>query len=307
MRKIRIGTRGSPLALVQANMTRDLLIGLGHKSVEIEIIKTSGDIFIDRNFSEIGTKGIFTKEIEDKLLDKSIDIAVHSMKDMASILPDGLIISAVLPREMPNDALISKKYNGLHDMKGKIVIGSSSLRRRIQLKNINPEFEIVNFRGNVNTRLNKINNGEADATILATAGLKRLSIDNSQYHIINEKDMLPAATQGIIAIQSRENDDYINEILSKISHDNSMHMAKAERGFLYQLEEEKRKKYGIASYNACQTPAAALSIINNSDINIRAMIGDEVDNKIFFGEISGNIKDAEKIGMEVAKEIFDKL
>lgn len=247
---LRIGTRGSPLALAQAYETRDRLVaahGLSEADIEIVVIKTSGDKILDRPLSEVGGKGLFTKEIEEALFRNEIDLAVHSMKDLETELPDGLALGAVLPREDVRDAFISLKHGSLGDLPAGAKVGSSSLRRRAQLKNRRPDLEVVEFRGNVQTRFAKLEAGVADATFLACAGLKRLGQDDKITNPIETDEMLPAVAQGAIAIEIRGGDARVADLLAPLNHAATEICVAAERAFLAKLD------------GSCRTPIAGLA------------------------------------------------
>lgn len=247
---IRIGTRGSPLALAQAHETRDRLVAAhGFKAdfIEIVVIKTSGDQIVDRPLSEVGGKGLFTKEIEEALLANEVDLAVHSMKDLETRLPPGLAIGAVLPREDVRDGFISFEYGDIASIPSGHRVGTSSLRRRAQLKNVRPDLEVVEFRGNVQTRLAKLKDGIAVATFLACAGLKRLGHADRITCPISTDDMLPAVAQGAIAVQMRENDDTAADLLVPLNDPITQACVEAERAFLGKLD------------GSCRTPIAGLA------------------------------------------------
>ncbi len=217
---IRIGTRGSPLALAQAHLVRDRLMaqhGLDEGRFQISVIKTSGDQIQDRPLSEAGGKGLFTKEIEDALQAGNIDLAVHSAKDMATRLPSGLGIGAVLEREDVRDAFISLRYQSLADLPEGARVGTSSLRRQAQVKRLRPDLNVVGFRGNVETRLAKLENGVADATFLAVAGLKRLGKAERISSIVATDKMLPAVAQGAIMLEIRSDDFPCRELVATLN------------------------------------------------------------------------------------------
>jgi len=246
---LKIGTRGSPLALVQAHETRDRLMaahGLLAAQFEIVVIKTTGDAVQDRALSEIGGKGLFTKEIEEALLDGGIDIAVHSMKDMPTVLPDGLELSTYLPREDVRDAFISRQFLGLSDLPVGAVVGTSSLRRRAQLLAHRPDLQVVEFRGNVQTRLRKLDEGVALASFLACAGLNRLGLADIAQPI-ETAAMLPAVAQGAIGIEQRIGDGPVLALLAPLDHAETRLQLAAERAFLAALD------------GSCRTPIAALA------------------------------------------------
>jgi hydroxymethylbilane synthase len=260
---LRIGTRGSPLALAQANDVRARLMavhGLPEREVTIRVIKTSGDMIQDRPLSEVGGKGLFTKEIEEALLANEIDLAVHSMKDVPTILPDGLVISTILQREDVRDAFISLKYKSLADMPKGTVVGTSSLRRQAQVRRARPDLGVIDFRGNVQTRLRKIADGVADATFLAMAGLNRLGMSDQATAAIDTTVMLPAVAQGAVGIEIRANDHATAQALAPLNHDATSICVTAERAFLGKLE------------GSCRTPIAGLAQLSGSTIMFRGLI-----------------------------------
>ena len=247
--RIRIGTRGSPLALAQAHETRDRLVaahGCDPDSIEIRVIKTSGDRILDRPLSEVGGKGLFTKEIEEALFAGEVDVAVHSMKDLETAMPDGLAVAAVLEREDVRDAFISLKHQRLADLPAGSTVGTSSLRRRAQLKFVRPDLNVVEFRGNVQTRLAKLEAGVAEATFLACAGLRRLGAADRIRSAIEPSDMLPAVAQGAIALQTRADDADVRSALAPLNHAETATRVTAERAFLAELD------------GSCRTPIAGL-------------------------------------------------
>ncbi|MGH1350305.1 MAG: hydroxymethylbilane synthase [Methyloligellaceae bacterium] len=295
--KINIGTRGSPLALWQANTVRELLMsshGLSEDQVAIHIIKTSGDKIQDKALRAFGGKGLFTKEIEEALQDKRIDIAVHSMKDMPTQLPDGLEISCYLKREDVRDAFLSPKAKTLLELPQGAVLGSSSLRRQAQVKRLRPDIQVVTYRGNVETRLRKLEEGEVDATLLACAGLKRLGMEGVITSCVEIDDMMPAIAQGAIGIEQRSGDDLIRELLTPLNHKPTEVCVKTERAFLRALD------------GSCQTPIAGLAELNEDQI---VFVGEilKPDGSIHF-EASGEaaIKDGEKLGRELAEQLLQQ-
>ena len=231
---LRIGTRGSPLALAQAYETRERLsiaFGLSLDSFEIVVIKTTGDKVLNRPLKEIGGKGLFTKEIEEALLQESIDIAVHSMKDMPVQQPDGLILDTFLPREDVRDAFVSRIHKSLADIPQGATVGTSSLRRKAQLMSKRPDLKIVEFRGNVQTRLKKLDDGVAECTFLAVAGLNRLKMEDIITAPISTDEMLPAVAQGAIGIERREKDIKVATMLEAIHNSTTGLLLSAERAF----------------------------------------------------------------------------
>lgn len=260
---IRIGTRGSPLALAQAREVAARLSeahGLPVERFEIVVIRTSGDRIQDRPLSEAGGKGLFTKEIEEALLEARIDLAVHSMKDMPTLLPDGLEIAALLPREDVRDAFISLRFASLSAMPSGARVGTSSLRRSAQISRMRPDLAIVPLRGNVQTRLRKLEAGEADATLLAVAGLHRLGMTDRITAPIPVDDMLPAVAQGAIGIEIRDADGATRALVTAIDDPETSATVSAERAFLGRLE------------GSCRTPIAALARLENGNIFLRGEI-----------------------------------
>ncbi len=250
--KLRIGTRGSPLALAQAHEVRDKLANAHPElseegAIAITVITTTGDKILDRALSEIGGKGLFTKEIDDALMGGEIDIAVHSMKDVPTVLPDGMILPTILPREDVRDAFISLKYKSFAEMPAGSVIGSASLRRQAMILNKYPDLKVITFRGNVQTRLRKLSEEQVDATLLAMAGLNRLGQPEIATAPISEDDMLPAVAQGAIGITSREDDSQTNKWLEALHCETSAIRVAAERAALKALD------------GSCRTPIAALA------------------------------------------------
>ncbi len=255
---LRIGTRGSPLALAQAHQVRDELAAAHGRSAdqfEIIVIKTSGDQIQDRPLSEVGGKGLFTKELETALLENQIDIAVHSMKDVATVLPDGLEISTILKREDVRDAFISLRHKSISEIPEGATIGTSSLRRHAQLKSIRPDLNVVEFRGNVQTRLSKLEQGIAEATFLACAGLNRLGMSDRITSVVETDAMLPAAAQGAVGIEIRSNDKNAREFVDCLNHAETALCVSAERAFLERLD------------GSCRTPIGALAEFDSGDNN----------------------------------------
>jgi len=295
---IRIGTRGSPLALKQATEVRDQLIeahSLKIENFEIVIIKTTGDRIVDRPLSSLGGKGLFTKEIEEALAEKKIDIAVHSMKDMPTKQPDNLVIDCFLKREDPRDAFISNKLEKLSQLDTTTVVGTSSLRRKAQILNLMPSVKVVEFRGNVQTRLKKLDDGVADCTFLAMAGLKRLGLNKLINKPIAIGTMLPAVAQGIIGVERRAEDKSIESLLKKINHKPTMQMANAERTMLKILD------------GSCETPIAGLAIIDKNKMTLKAeVLRVDGTEKIYY-EATDNISNAINLGQEVGEHLKSKI
>jgi hydroxymethylbilane synthase len=295
---IRIGTRGSPLALKQATEVRDQLIeahSLKIENFEIVIIKTTGDRIVDRPLSSLGGKGLFTKEIEEALAEKKIDIAVHSMKDMPTKQPDNLVIDCFLKREDPRDAFISNKLEKLSQLDTTTVVGTSSLRRKAQILNLMPSVKVVEFRGNVQTRLKKLDDGVADCTFLAMAGLKRLGLNKLINKPIAIGTMLPAVAQGIIGVERRAEDKSIESMLKKINNKQTMQMVNAERTMLKILD------------GSCETPIAGLAIINKNKMTLKAeVLRVDGTEKIYY-EATDNISNAINLGQEVGEHLKSKI
>ena len=261
--EIRIGTRGSPLALWQAHETRRGLMaahGLPEDRFEITVIKTSGDRIQDRPLSEVGGKGLFTKEIDEALIAHEIDIAVHSMKDLPTLLPGGFAIAAVLPRHDVRDAFVSLKHASLSALPKGATLGTSSLRRQAQARAIRPDLNVVGFRGNVQTRLQKLADGVADATLLACAGLDRLGMSDRIISRIETTEMLPAVAQGAIAVIAHADDERIMRLLAPLDHAASRLCVAAERAFLGVLD------------GSCRTPIAGLATLSGGTLTVRGQV-----------------------------------
>ena len=261
---IKIGTRGSPLALVQAHQVKALLIAahadLDDSSIEIRVIKTSGDRILDRHLMNAGGKGLFTKEIEEALLAGDIDCAVHSSKDMPTKLPAGLCLDVFLPREDPRDAFISGKFSHFLDLPKNAVLGTASLRRRAQALRIRPDLKVVTFRGNVQTRLRKLVDGEADATFLALAGLNRLGMADAAAEKLPLDDFLPAPAQGAVTVEIREADANMSARLAPLHCAKTAIEVTAERAFLAALD------------GSCRTPIAAHASVQQNDLIMHAQL-----------------------------------
>ncbi len=293
---LKIGTRGSPLALAQAHETRARLsqaFDLEESCFEIIVIKTTGDRVLDRPLKEIGGKGLFTREIEEDLLSGRIDIAVHSMKDMPTEQPAGLILDTYLPREDVRDAFVSLTKNSMDALEAGQKLGSSSLRRKAQLMLARPDLEVVEFRGNVQTRLKKLEDGVADATFLAAAGLNRLGLSHIAQSFLDPDVMLPAVAQGAIGIERRSDDTRIAEILSAIHDTSTGHRLAAERAFLRGLD------------GSCETPIAGLAELNGSTLRLRGEVLRPDGSEAINDDQSCPIEDAEKLGTEMANKIIN--
>ena len=290
--QIRIGTRGSPLALAQADETRARLIAAhphlaAPGSIEICVIKTTGDKVQDRPLSEIGGKGLFTKEIEDALLAGEIDVAVHSMKDVPTWLPDGLVIDCLLPREDPRDVLIATAGTSIATLPRGAVVGSASLRRAAQVKALRPDLSIVPLRGNVETRIAKVQRGDATATLLALAGLKRLHKQNVATAILSVDEILPAVAQGAIGLETRAGDDRVNALLAPLNDRNTQLRVAAERACLAVLD------------GSCRTPIAAFAELSGDAMRLRALIALPDGSLVHRQDEVGTASDAAALGIQI--------
>ena len=294
--KLRIGTRGSPLALIQAATVRDRLAA-AHPAladaIAIEIIRTTGDRVRDRALSEIGGKGLFTKEIEEALVAGAIDLAVHSMKDMPTWQPDGLAIVCQLERDDPRDALIARDAGSITELRHGAVVGTTSLRRRAQLLMVRPDLEMVLFRGNVDTRLKKLAAGEVDATLLAMAGLRRLGLaDSAKAIALDPDDMLPAVGQGVICVECRAADDATRALLAPLNHPATETATAAERAFLAVLD------------GSCRTPIAGLAEIDDAGgLDFRGLIVRPDGSESHATARHGAASDAAALGADAGAEL----
>ncbi|MET0640089.1 MAG: hydroxymethylbilane synthase [Hyphomicrobium sp.] len=295
--RIRIGTRGSPLALAQAHEVKDRIVaahGLPEDAVTIQVIKTTGDRVLDRPLSEIGGKGLFTKEIEEALLANDIDVAVHSMKDMQTVLPEGLVIEAVLPREDARDAFISVRHETFTALPQNAVVGTSSLRRKAQVLHARPDLRVVDFRGNVQTRLRKLEDGVAEATFLAVAGLNRLKLRERVTSPISTEHMLPAVAQGVIGLEIRDGDAAIVPIIAALNDTKTAWAVAAERAFLERLE------------GSCRTPIAGYGTVEGDELQFRGQLLSPDGVKCYDVIRRGNVGDARELGLSAADEIISK-
>ncbi|HKJ80056.1 MAG TPA: hydroxymethylbilane synthase [Prolixibacteraceae bacterium] len=292
---IRIGTRGSQLALYQAELTKKTLLEkFPEIKVNIEIIKTKGDKILDVALSKIGDKGLFTKELETALLENQVDIAVHSLKDLPTTLPDGLKLGAVLPRAEFRDALVSKDGRKLNELTSEDTIATSSLRRKAGLMRINNKFKIVDIRGNVNTRLRKMEEGHCDAMIMAAAGLQRLGLDKYITEILEPEDFVPATSQGVIAIESRADDAETDAFLNAINHNETWNSIEVERGFLRSIE------------GGCQVPVGCYTETNGDNITITGFVATLDGNTYLLEKESGPITDGKLIGEKLSSKLIER-
>tara|TARA_R110002167_G_scaffold366382_1_gene595632 strand:+ start:18910 stop:19845 length:936 start_codon:yes stop_codon:yes gene_type:complete len=294
-RPLKIGTRGSPLALAQAFETRARLAAafdLPHDAFAVVVIKVTGDVIQDRALKEIGGKGLFTREIEEALLDGSIDIAVHSMKDMPVAQPKGLLLDTYLPREDVRDAFVSLTHDRIADLAQGATVGTSSLRRRAQLLARRPDLKIVEFRGNVQTRLKKLGDNLAEATFLAMAGLNRLGMDNVKRTAIEVDEMLPAIAQGAIGIERRLDDSRIADMLVAIHDGSTGQRLAAERAFLAALD------------GSCETPIGGLADLAGGTLRLRGEILRTDGSEVLRDDATAPIADGAELGREMAAKLL---
>jgi len=292
--ELRIGTRGSPLALAQARMVRTRLAAehlVAEERIELKVIRTTGDVIQDRTLAQAGGKGLFTKEIEEALLSGAIDLAVHSAKDMPTVLPDGLMIAAVLPREDARDVFISREAATLRDLRAGAVVGTASLRRQAIVKRLRPDLDVVPIRGNVETRLRKLDDGVVAATLLALAGLKRLGLAGAASSIFSVDEFLPAVGQGIVAIEARADDAATRALLDAINHVETATALTAERAFLAVLD------------GSCRTPIAGHATIAGGRLRLRGLIAKPDGSESFEAAREGAISQAAALGADAGREL----
>ena len=292
-KKIKIGTRGSKLALWQAGWVQSALYKKDPLlSVEIKVIKTKGDKILDVPLAMVGGKGLFVKEIEEALLDGRIDLAVHSMKDMPAEIPDGLCIGAIPQREVSQDVLISQ--NGLYflELANGAGIGTSSLRRSAQLLHARPDITILPLRGNLDTRLKKLESGDMDAIIVAAAGVKRLGFEHKITEYLDENIMLPAVGQGALCIETREKDTDISQVVDSLNHRETRSVVLGERAFLCRLE------------GGCQIPIAAHGKIENNIFTLTGLVATVDGTTIIKDTMSGLEEDSERLGIKLAESLL---
>ena len=292
--QIKIGTRGSQLALWQANWIKSAILFFQNDiSVSLEIIKTTGDKILDVPLAKVGGKGLFVKEIEEALLDGRIDIAVHSMKDMPGKLPEGLCIGAIPKRENPHDVLISKNNRLLSDLPKGARIGTSSLRRSSQLKHIRQDFKILPLRGNLDTRIRKIETEKLDAIVLAAAGLRRLNYQDRISQYLPLEVMLPAVGQGALCIETRKNDPHVSAIVDTLNHAETRMVVLAERAFLRRLE------------GGCQAPIAAFGQMEKEKLTLTGLVADIEGKAVIRESLTASCAMVEQIGVDLAEKILE--
>lgn len=298
-RPLVIGSRGSKLALWQAEQAKARLLALNPEiEARIEIIKTTGDVKTDP-LSVIGGKGVFTKELEDALLDGRIDLAVHSLKDLPTLLPDGLTISAICVRDDPRDALVVRddlksRSGSILNLPENAVVGTSSQRRVAQLKSLRADVVVKDIRGNVDTRLRKLDEGQYDALILASAGLRRLELQDRINAVISPEEMVPAVGQGAIAIETRADDRFTIETTGALDHDETRLCCLAERAFLRSLG------------GGCQFPIAAHAIIDDGALKLDGLVATPDGAKILRGQLSGPQDNSDEIGSSLAAQLIER-
>ena len=291
---LRIATRKSALALWQANHVRDLLVD-AHPGIEIELVKivTEGDRILDRPLAEIGGKGLFLKELERAMLDGEADLAVHSMKDVPASMADGLVLDAVLPRANPYDALVSRNDQLLADLPAGSRVGTSSLRRKSQLLALRPDLEVADLRGNVDTRLRKLDEGQYDAIILACAGLQRLGLGNRITETLQLPDWLPASTQGIIGLQCRQDDSHTRSLIEPLADSDTMVVASAERAVARVLEA------------TCQVPLAVHAVLESGIVHMKSVVSTTDGKESIHAAGEAPALDAVALGERVAADLLN--
>jgi len=291
---LRIGSRGSPLALVQAEEVKNRLAaaaGLDPERIEIRVIRTTGDAVVNRPLAELGGKGLFTKEIEEALIAGDIDLAVHSSKDVPTVLPPGLELAAFLPREDVRDAFISPKANSLRDLPAGAVVGTASPRRLALVRRMRPDITVVTLRGNVETRLRKVQSGEVDATLLAVAGLKRLGLLSTATAILDPEEFLPAVGQGAIGIQTRTDDAKTSALVRLIDDPDTATALGAERAFLAVLD------------GSCRTPIGGYARITGGNLSFRGIIVKPDGSEAFEVAREGDREEAAELGADAGREL----
>ncbi len=294
---LTIGTRGSPLALAQTHEVRDRLAAAwpdlaAPDAIRIEVIKTTGDLVQDRPLAEIGGKGLFTKELDEQMLDGRIDLAVHSMKDVPTVLPPGIVLPCMLPREDVRDAFICLKAKTLADLPPGSVIGTASLRRGAQILHRRPDLKVVNFRGNVQTRLRKLEEGTVDATLLAMAGLRRLGLERHATSALETGEMLPAVAQGAIGITCRADDGAAHRFLAPLADAATLVRVEAERAFLAVLD------------GSCRTPIAGLAELEGEgNVVFRGLIVSPDGHTVHATRRAGPADEAAAMARDAAEEL----
>lgn len=293
MNSIKIGTRSSQLALWQANWIKSNIERLFPAvQIELVLIKTQGDKILDVPLAKVGGKGLFVKELETALLDKTVDIAVHSMKDVPAELPEGLEISVITERDDPGDAFVSNKFSNFASLPNGAIVGTSSLRRSSQIMAVRPDLQIESLRGNVNTRLRKLDEGQFDAIILAAAGLKRLEFESRIRERLPYNVSLPAVAQGAVGIESRTGDSRILQYITPLRHANSTYCVTAERAFLLRLN------------GGCQVPIAGHAVIEGNNLQITGLVASPDGTHIHKSALSGNKEEGAQLGVQLAEQLL---
>ncbi|ELP6988684.1 hydroxymethylbilane synthase [Vibrio vulnificus] len=292
---IRIATRKSPLALWQAYYVKDAL-QKAHPDLEVELVTmvTKGDVILDTPLAKVGGKGLFVKELEVAMLEGRADLAVHSMKDVPVDFPEGLGLVTICEREDPRDAFVSNTYHHVDELPQGAVVGTCSLRRQCQLKAYRPDLVIKELRGNVGTRLSKLDAGEYDAIILAAAGLKRLELEERIRSFIEPEQSLPAVGQGAVGIECRTNDERILKLLEPLNHADTADRVKCERAMNLTLE------------GGCQVPIGSYALLEGDEIWLRALVGEPDGSEIVRGEIRGPRAQAEQLGVQLANQLLNE-
>ena len=297
-KKFIIGSRGSKLSLAYSNYVKNLLIKsnpqFNENSIELKIIKTSGDIFQNKRISDIGGKGVFCKQIEEELLESKIDLAVHSLKDLPTIMTEGLCVNAVVKRNDPRDAFLSHSNQSFNDLKSQSKIGTSSFRRHAQLKLLRNDIEVINMRGNIDTRITKLKNKEYEAIVLSLAGIQILNLTDQVKEVFNIEQMLPAIGQGVIALQCKKDDQKILNILKAINDKETFYCIQAERALLEAIGGD------------CDTAIGGLAKLLNDKISLKSQLFSDDGKKKFEFQSSGHFKEAKEIGYKVGEELLKK-
>ncbi len=292
---IKLGTRGSVLALWQAHFVKRA-IEARHENVEVELvrIRTTGDRILDVPLAKVGGKGLFVKEIEEALLDGRIDLAVHSMKDVPTIIPPGLEIAVITEREDPRDVLVSPSGRKFHELPEGAKIGTSSLRRQAQLLSLRPDLKVEPLRGNLDTRLRKVEEGMFDAVVLASAGIRRMGWEERITEYLDPRVMIPAIGQGALGIEIREDDDEIRNCVSFLSHQPTMTAVRAERAFLHKLE------------GGCQVPIAAFGRVDDGRLRLVGLVASTDGTVVVRGELEGDLAEPEVLGERLADDLLSR-
>jgi len=297
-KKFIIGSRGSKLSLAYSRHVKNLLIKFNpqfdENLIEIKIIKTSGDIFKNKRISDIGGKGVFCKQIEDELLDSKINLAVHSLKDLPTIMTEGLCVNALVKRNDPRDAFLSYSSKSFNDLKPQSKIGTSSFRRHAQLNLLRDDLKIFPMRGNIDTRIKKLKDKEFDAIVLSLAGIQMLNLENEVKETFTIEQMLPAIGQGVIALQCKQDDQKTLNIIKDVNHKETYYCAQAERSLLEAIGGD------------CDTAIGGLAKISNEIISLKSELFSKDGKKKFESQSSGNFKEAKEIGYKVGRDLLKK-